>query len=805
VPLPLPNLDARRWRDLIDEGRALIPRHSRRWTDHNVHDPGITFMELFAAWAERCLYAANRIPTRHVLKYLGLAGFAPREARAAVAALVFDLKAGEPPTPIPAGLLVDTDNGDRVIPYRLQTSLVAGHYSIAAIQSFDGRRYTNCLRAAQQGTAFPAFGDDPRPDGATDDESPAFYLGFADALAVGDDITLFFATGLDDGTEEDARETLRTWRDQRRARCAPDADCPNVVDSLCEPCPSADSGDPPSPPAPSNGAPSTPPHHDVTVVWEMFDASGWRQLDHDEVADETRALTLDGLVVIRPKTNSLAREVGETRGDLHYLRCRRTHGMWDAAPTLVRVLVNAARAIQEEPLAETLMILPGAAIPAGLAVGSGQHLQWSLDPQGRILTIAAATPDPTTPELRVFDVQAPTAVSEGRIGFNLRGLRTEPGRHGLIQRGDGLPEQVAFCPESPLSPTSLIPWLLGPAGWESWRLRRDLDAALPTDAAIATDNAHTCFEFGDGMRGRVMPDGATAWLSGSDTHGAAGAIVPGAQGRLRNDALNSLVLGADIGAFAGRFTAIHSPAGSSPGRDPETIDQALARTLDSLWVHERLNDASADAHGETLDGLDPAFIRGLPIPERAATVADFERIALAVPGTRVRRARAWADCDGRMEGLQAPGAVTVMIVPALPAARPQPSAGLVHAVRDFVESRRTLCTRVVVMGPTYVMIGVHARVKAAIGADPGRVAVTVRARLERFLDPLQGGPRGRGWPFGRDVYRSEILQVIDDAPGVDHVESLELTRNGCLLACSNACVSRISLAASGEHAIEVIR
>jgi hypothetical protein len=803
VPLPLPNLDARRWRDLVDEGRGLIPRHSRRWTDHNVHDPGITLMELFAAWAERCLYAANRIPTRHVLKYLGLAGFAPREARGAVAAMVFDLNAGEPPTPIPAGLLVEADNGDRMTPYRLLTSLVAGHHSIAAIQSFDGRRYANCLRAAQQGTAFAAFGDDPHLDGATDDEAPAFYIGFADPLSVGDEITLFLVTEQPgDGTEEDPRETLRAWQDQRRARCAPNADCAIVLESLCEPCPPAGSG---HPPPPSNVASSIPPHHDVTVVWELFDASGWRQLDRDEITDETRALTLDGLVVIRPKTNSVAREVGETRGDLHYVRCRRTHGMWDAAPTLVRVLVNAARAIQEEPLAETLTILPGAVIPAGLAAGSGQHLQWSLDSQGRILTIAAATPDPTTPELRVFDVQAPTAVSEGRIGLNLRALRNEPGQHGVIQHGDGLPEQVAFCPESPLSPTSLTPWLLGPAGWESWRLRRDLDAALPTDVAIATDNAHTSFEFGDGVRGRVMPDDATAWLSGSDTHGAAGAIVPGAHGRLRNDALNSLVLGADISAFAARFRAIHSPAGSSPGRDPETIDQALARALDSLWVHERLNDASADAHGETLDGLDPSFIRALPIPERAATVADFERVALAVPGTLVRRARAWADFDGRMDGLQAPGAVTVMIVPGLPAARPEPSAGLVRVVRDFLESRRTLCTRVVVMGPTYVVIGVRTRVKSALGADPGRVAATVRTRLERFLHPLQGGPRGRGWPFGRDVYRSEILQVIDDAPGVDHVESLELTRNGCLLACSNACVPRVSLTASGEHAIEVSR
>ena len=42
MPLPLPHLDDRRWQDLVEEGRALIPRLAPAWTDHNVHDPGIT-------------------------------------------------------------------------------------------------------------------------------------------------------------------------------------------------------------------------------------------------------------------------------------------------------------------------------------------------------------------------------------------------------------------------------------------------------------------------------------------------------------------------------------------------------------------------------------------------------------------------------------------------------------------------------------------------------------------------------------------------------------------------------------------
>ena len=32
----------------------------------------------------------------------------------------------------------------------------------------------------------------------------------------------------------------------------------------------------------------------------------------------------------------------------------------------------------------------------------------------------------------------------------------------------------------------------------------------------------------------------------------------------------------------------------------------------------------------------------------------------------------------------------------------------------------------------------------------------------------------QGWPFGRNVYISELYQVIEETAGVDHVESLDM-------------------------------
>src|SRR5262249_46863965 len=40
--------------------------------------------------------------------------------------------------------------------------------------------------------------------------------------------------------------------------------------------------------------------------------------------------------------------------------------------------------------------------------------------------------------------------------------------------------------------------------------------------------------------------------------------------------------------------------------------------------------------------------------------------------------------------------------------------------------------------------------------------------LQTFLDPIVGRD-GTGWPFGRNVYVSEIYRLLDTLPGVDFV------------------------------------
>src|SRR2546423_5332862 len=72
MPLSLPNLDDRRYADLFEEARSLIPSYAPEWTNHNPSDPGITLVELFAYLTEMLVYRVNRVTDDNMRAFLKL-------------------------------------------------------------------------------------------------------------------------------------------------------------------------------------------------------------------------------------------------------------------------------------------------------------------------------------------------------------------------------------------------------------------------------------------------------------------------------------------------------------------------------------------------------------------------------------------------------------------------------------------------------------------------------------------------------------------------------------------------------------
>lgn len=60
------------------------------------------------------------------------------------------------------------------------------------------------------------------------------------------------------------------------------------------------------------------------------------------------------------------------------------------------------------------------------------------------------------------------------------------------------------------------------------------------------------------------------------------------------------------------------------------------------------------------------------------------------------------------------------------------------------------------------------------GANRDRVENEVLSRLYRYLNPLTGGPDGKGWPFGEDLFVSSVYQALQGVSNVQFVRGVEM-------------------------------
>ena len=109
MSLPAPNLDDRRYQDLVDDAKRHVQRRCPSWTSHNVSDPGVTLIETFAYMVDQVLYRLNRVPDRLYVKFMELIGVRMLPGRAARAPVTFWLaKPASGPTEVPDGSEVAT-------------------------------------------------------------------------------------------------------------------------------------------------------------------------------------------------------------------------------------------------------------------------------------------------------------------------------------------------------------------------------------------------------------------------------------------------------------------------------------------------------------------------------------------------------------------------------------------------------------------------------------------------------------------------------------------------------------------------
>src|SRR5689334_8752112 len=205
MSLPAPDLDDRRFQDIVDEAKRRINRLCPEWTDHNVSDPGVALIELFAWMTEMTLYRLNQLPDRLYVKFLELVGVELFSAVPARADLLFRLTAArDDVVRVPAGTQVSTERRDDEAPivFLTDSELLVTPPTLVACLTHTGDRYADHWEELRREAATVQLFPTLQPD-------EAVYFGLQDSAA-GNLLRLDVTTG-PEGAGVDPRRPPRVW------------------------------------------------------------------------------------------------------------------------------------------------------------------------------------------------------------------------------------------------------------------------------------------------------------------------------------------------------------------------------------------------------------------------------------------------------------------------------------------------------------------------------------------------------------------------------------------------------------------
>lgn len=309
-----------------------------------------------------------------------------------------------------------------------------------------------------------------------------------------------------------------------------------------------------------------------------------------------------------------------------------------------------------------------------------------------------------------------------------------------------------------------------------WRAVPDWDRAGAHERAVLLDPEPGEVQSGDGLRGEILPAGHEVFAAYRSGGGVAGNVSAGTLVRIAHTAENRV----RVPALAGLATplSVAQPFAATGGTARETLASAQARAFDLV------------------DAVD-----------KAVTLEDIERLALATPGVPVARVRAVANLEPHRPCYPAPGVTTLVVIPsclvslsARPVS-PLPSRALLDSVERYLEPRRLITSEIHAVAPRYRRVSVSATLHLSCDEDARLVLAQATARIDAHFDPLCGGPAGTGWPFGRPVYRSEVMALLATTPGVARVTAFGLQSGSGSdgVRCDNILLCADELIRPGSH------
>jgi len=632
MPLPAPKLDDRTFQDIVDEAKKRIPHYCKEWTDHNVSDPGVTLIELFAWMTDILLYRVNQIPDLHYIKFMDMLGIKLRSPEPARVPVTFWLSAPQQVVmTVPPGTEVSSTQTETERPIvftsdrelRIQPPILTKVFSRVS-SGEEGKksfREQNIRRLEAGFEGFEIFTTVPQLD-------DALYFGFENDLS-------HHILGFDMDFD------------------------------------------------PAGGAgidPTLPPY-----IWE---ASTGGSEDRWEPCDV---------------------EMDTTKG----------------MNTVGRIQIH---------------------LPAmGKYDVKGSNLFWV---RARVIPISAemqkdgARPYRLTPKLR--------KVTTASWGGTVWATHSQTIVREFLGQSDGSPGQRFELKNKPVlarkSGETLVVQVEGGEP-QTWKETSDFSDSWATDMHFTLDSISGEIRLGPAVR---QPDG-TIKLYGAVPARGSNLIFEsyrfggGQEGNVQPGILNTLKTAIPY------IARVRNRQPASGGLDAESLESAMMRA--------------------------PALLRSR---ERAVTESDFEFLARQALPAAIGRVKCLQPTPAEA-GNVVPGQVFVLVIPRLPRAEGylEPEQLKLrdedmNLLKTYLNERRLLTTRLDIRPPAYHWVAGKVKLRAAPGADKTKVENDVLARLYKFLNPLTGGPDGKGWPFGRELFSSDVYQCLQGVPNVLFIRSMEM-------------------------------
>jgi predicted phage baseplate assembly protein len=242
------------------------------------------------------------------------------------------------------------------------------------------------------------------------------------------------------------------------------------------------------------------------------------------------------------------------------------------------------------------------------------------------------------------------------------------------------------------------------------------------------------------------------------------------------------------GAVPARGSVISMVTYRTGGGRQGNVQSSSLRFLKSAvpYVANVVNHQSA-TNGADAESLDQAVLRApqmLRTRDRAVTTEDFEVLTKRAGAGAIARVR----CLPPSASSEA-GTVRLVLLPQANTDALAEGVGispeqfalnldLQAQVLSYLDERRLLGIQIRLQEPEYIGVAVQTEV----GLEPvydnphaqQEILHNLRIALYRYLNPLTGGPDGNGWPFGRPVYPSDIVALLQQTPGVRYLGAVLL-------------------------------